>query len=227
MGDLKIYTDLEQGSDEWLEARRGIVTASEIHKLFTGTGKPANNQTSRGYIAQLAAERISGHVEPFFGTWDMDRGETEEVYARQAYEEYHAPVEEVGFMVRNLGDGVLLGYSPDGLVGDDGGIEIKSRKARIQVDTILYGGAQMAADQMNAGMIVADRDWIDYCSYSNGMPFWVERVNRPDPETVQLMIDVVKDAEIAIRNLITNFESRAQGLPVMEWRDYDQELEIF
>lgn len=224
---LKVYTDLPQGSDEWLEARRGIVTASEVHKLLTATGKPANNQTSRGYIAQLAAERISGHVEPFYATYDMDRGSTEEVYARQAYEEHHAPVEQVGFMVRDLGDGALLGYSPDGLVGDTGGIEIKSRKARIQVDTILYGGATMAMEQMSAGLVVTERDWIDYCSYSNGMPFWVERFYKPSPEWQQQIIDVVKDAEIAIRNLITEFETRAQGLPVMEWRDYEKEMEIF
>lgn len=224
---LKIYEDVEQGTDEWLEARRGIVTASEIHKLFTAKGDVANNQTSRGYIAQLAAERISGHVEPFYSTRDMERGETEEVYARQAYEEHYAPVEQVGFMVRDLGYGTYLGYSPDGLVGDDGGIEIKSRKARIQVDTILHGGAKMAMEQMLAGMVVTGRDWIDYCSYSNGMPFWVERVHKPAPELEQNIINAVILAEHEIRELMTKFEARAHGLPVMEWRDYELEMEIF
>lgn len=223
---LKVYKDLEQGTDEWLEARRGIVTASEIHKLFTATGAKANNQTSRGYIAQLAAERISGHVEPMRTSFDMERGHTEEVYARQAYEEHHAPVEQVGFMTRDLGDGAILGWSPDGLVSDEGAIEIKSRKARIQVDTIMHLGAELAADQMAAAIVVSGRDWIDYVSYSNGMPLYVERF-RPAPEWQQQIIEAVQETEIKIRNLITDFESKVQGLPVMEWRNYDLEMEIF
>lgn len=225
---LKVYDQLAQGTDEWLEARRGIVTASEVHKLLTAKGDIANNQTSRGYIAQLAAERITGHVEPFYATRDMERGNVEEVYARQAYEEHHhASVDEVGLMVRDLGGGVLLGYSPDGLVDEDGGIEIKSRKARIQIDTIFNGVPPSTIPQLLAGFIVSGRDWIDYCSYSNGMPFWVRRVGRADHDLEQAIIQAVKQAEVAINDLITEYQTKVEGLPVMEWRDYDQEMEIF
>lgn len=224
--NLTVYHELAQNTEEWYEARRGIVTASEVHKLLTSKGAVATNQTSRAYIAELAAERITGQVEPFYETWDMQRGHTEEVYARQAYEEHHAPVTEVGFMTRDLGDGVLLGYSPDGLVDPVGSIEIKSRKARIQISTIFNGVPNSNMPQLQAGLVVSGRQWIDYCSYSNGMPFWTHRVY-PDRRWANNIIEAVKHAEQAIQNLITEYETRVQGLPVMEWRDYDQELEIF
>ena len=71
---LTIYNDLEQGGTEWLEARRGIVTASTVGKLLTSTGKIANNDTSRALIETLALERITGRVEYIHPSRDMQRG---------------------------------------------------------------------------------------------------------------------------------------------------------
>ena len=75
---ITIYDHLEQHTDEWFEARRGILTASVIGKLITPTLKTAANDTSRGLTLTLAAERITGHVEHVYPSFDMMRGTEDE-----------------------------------------------------------------------------------------------------------------------------------------------------
>src|SRR5699024_8532804 len=90
------FNELEQGSDEWLQARSGIVTASTMRNLVTSSGKVADNDTSRGFIRQLATERIIGVPEFTYPTRPMQRGTMLGPYARDWYAEHYAPVEEVG-----------------------------------------------------------------------------------------------------------------------------------
>src|SRR5699024_7236550 len=123
---LKVYEHLEQGSDEGLEARRGIVTASTVGQLITpSTLKPASNPASRALVQTLVAERVSGWVEPSFTTADMWRGIESEPIARDLYAEKYAPVTECGFMVRTETDW-QLGFSPDGGVGGEGRSDVKA-----------------------------------------------------------------------------------------------------
>ena len=98
---LHVFDDLEQGSDEWLAARRGIVTASVVGQLITPqTIRAASNDKSRALIAQLAAERITGRSESVFVNDDMMRGNLHEPIARDRYAEHHkVTVEQVGFML--------------------------------------------------------------------------------------------------------------------------------
>ena len=224
---LKIYEDLDQGSSEWLLARRGIVTASEVHKLLTSKGAVATNQTAREYIAELAAERITGHVEDVYVSREMELGTMNEPYARDGYAEYKGvQVDEVGFMVREY-DGYKLGFSPDGLVSDEGLIEIKSRKPRIQINTILRDGVpngNMAQIQM--GLLVSGRKWCDYVSYSGGLPLWICRV-LPDQHWQKNILEAVEQAEKAIQDLVQQFEVATHGLPIMERIDhFGDELEF-
>src|SRR5699024_8000052 len=137
---LTIYGQLEQGSTEWLEARAGILTASTIGQLITAkTIKPAMNDRSRGLCQTLIAERITGHVEPVFPNRAMTRGTLLEPEARRIYaEQTGRDVDEVGF-ARLDTDTYTLGSSPDGLVGETGGIEIKSPSAKVHVATVLSG----------------------------------------------------------------------------------------
>ena len=80
---LEIFDKIEQGTDEWFEQRRGLVTASAAGLLITTkTMKPTNNDTSRGLTRSLAAERITGFVEPSFSSRDMERGTLDEPLAR-------------------------------------------------------------------------------------------------------------------------------------------------
>ena len=123
---LEIFTELEQGSPEWLAARCGLLTASTIGKLITPKLQVADNETSRGLIETLVAERLTGHIDPIYPNADMQRGTMDEPYARDLYAKEYAPVTEIGFAVRTI-NGYRLGASPDGLVGEYGGLEIKSR----------------------------------------------------------------------------------------------------
>ena len=177
---LTIYDQLEQGTPEWLEARRGIVTASTVGKLLTSTGKVASNETARTLTDTLITERITGRVEPVFPTRDMERGTILEPFARDLYAQHYAPVTEIGF-ARLDEEFYTLGASPDGLVGPDGGIEIKCPRPRTHLATLRTEKvpAQYMA-QIQACMHVLDRDWWDFISYAPGLPLFVKRVHRDE-----------------------------------------------
>lgn len=195
---ITYHHDLIQGSDEWLAARRGILTASEIRHILTPTLKLANNEKTRAHVWEIAAQRISGYTEPTYIGDAMLRGHEDEVEARIIYDREYAPVDEVGF-ITNDDLGFVIGYSPDGLVGDDGLIEAKSRIQKYQIQTI----AEMTPPddfvlQLQTGLFVTQRKWIDFISYSGGLPMVTMRVE-PDP-TIQ---DAIKEAA-------TSFEARVQ-----------------
>lgn len=224
---LTIHEDLVQGSPEWMQARCGIPTASEVGKLLTSTGRVANNDTARTYTQSLIAERITGRVEYTHPSRDMQRGTLLEPYARDLYAAHYTPVTEVGFMRLDAVDGWSLGYSPDGLVGDDGLLEIKSRAPRIQINTIMWDqvpGANMA--QLQAGLLVTGRDWIDYCSYSPGLPLYVKRVH-PDRAWFAAISEAVDAFTLTAAEQINAYQARTTSLPATEWFDpFDQEEEI-
>lgn len=178
--------DLIQGSDEWLAARCGLLTASEMKLIVTPTLKVADNDKTRAHVWELLAQRITGHVEPHYISDDMLRGQEDEIEARLVYAKHYAEVEEIGF-ITNDEWGFTIGYSPDGLVGDDGLIEIKSRRQKYQIETI--AGLKMPDDyvmQVQTGLLVSGRQWCDFISYSGGLPMVTIRVY-PDP-TIQAAI---------------------------------------
>ena len=178
---LTIYDQLEQGSTEWLEARRGIVTASTVGKLLTGTGKVANNDTSRALTETLVAERLTGRIEYVHPTRDMERGTILEPFARDVYAQHYNPVQEIGFMVRE-DNGYRIGFSPDGLLDDVGFIEIKSRTPRIQINTFRRDDVPAVnIPQIQCGLFVSGREFAHYVSYSPGLPLFVREVT-PDPK---------------------------------------------
>lgn len=224
---LTIHKELEQGSDEWLQARCGLLTASTIGKLITpSTLKVADNETSRGLTYTLAAERITGHVEYVHPSFDMQRGTDDEPFAREVYAKTYAPVEEIGFVTLETADW-KLGYSPDGFVGNDGLIEIKSRKPEKHMSHVLSGrppAYNMA--QMQAGMLITGRAWCDYISFSAGLPLWVSRVY-PDTRWVNAITTAAAEFEINITNIVDNFTKATDGLPMTERRPkYDLELKL-
>lgn len=218
MVTVHTYPHLLQGSDEWLEARRGILTASVIGKIITpSTLKPADNDTSRGVIMTLAAERITGHVEYVYPSFDMQRGTDDEPFAREKYGEHYAPVAEVGFIVRHE-DWYEIGYSPDGLVGDDGLIEIKSRKPAEQIKTFLADRVPAYnVAQLQAGLFITGRQWIDYVSYSAGLPLFVKRVY-PDPAWHAAIEATAERFELEVQRVVSAFETRSAGYPATERR---------
>jgi len=217
---LHILDDLEQGTPEWHDARRGIVTASVVGKLITPTLKVADNDTSRGVTATLVAERISGFTEETAMTSDMWRGVESEPVARDLYSRHHAPAEEVGFMVRDDW-GYPIGYSPDGLVGDDGLIEIKAPRAKAHIITILADKVPaFYMAQLQTGLLVSGRKWIDYVSYCGGLPLYVKRVH-PDPAWHRAIVAAVANFELAANEMTANYEAAIAGLPATDRIDFN------
>lgn len=186
---------------------------------------PATGDTAKMLTALLVAERITGWSDPVFVTGAMMRGTLDEPVAREAYSKHFAPVTEVGFIVRDDW-GFSIGYSPDGLVGDDGLIEIKSRLSRIQLTSILAGevpAENMA--QIQCGLLVTGRKWCDYVSFCGGMPLWRTRVY-PDLEWHQAIVSAVAQFEETAAAMIADYSAAVEGLPATERSTYDLEMVI-
>ena len=154
---IRYHRNLVQGSDEWLAARCGMLTASEMKLILTPNLKIAANEKERAHLYELLAQRVTGYVEPAFVSDDMLRGQEDEVEARILYAENFAPVEEVGF-ITNDWLGFQIGFSPDGLVGDDGLIECKSRRQKFQVETVIEAASGGIAP---AEVHAPDSDGVD------------------------------------------------------------------
>jgi len=173
---IQYHADVEQGTDEWFELRRGILTASEMKLIITPTLKIADNDKAKTHLYELLAQRISGYVEPHYVGDEMLRGHEDEIYAKEKYRDTYGEITDCGF-ITNDRFGFKIGYSPDGLVGDDGLIEVKSRRQKYQVETIL--GREVPKDyiiQAQTGLMVSERKWMDFISYCGGLPMFTLRV---------------------------------------------------
>jgi hypothetical protein len=183
--------------------------------------EPATGDDARSVVTTAAAERIAGFVDPTWVSRDMQRGVDDEPFAVAAYSEHHARVSECGFMVRRWGGGFALGYSPDGLVGSDGLIEVKSRRGRTQVETVLSG--QVPAEnvaQLQAGLFVSGRAWIDYVSFAGGLHLWRKRVE-PDPLWQNAIRAVCETFEADVTRTVDEYLAAVDGLPLTDRTDLD------
>lgn len=215
--------EVEQRSPAWYEARLGIVTASAVGKLLTPTLKVASNDTSRGLVTTLVAERLTGIVEETRQTDDMFRGVVEEPRARDHYSKHHADVTEVGFITEDKWS-FSIGVSPDGLVGDDGMIEIKAPRAKGHIQTVLSD--QMPAahmPQVQCALLVSGRSWCDFISWHGGLPMYVTRIE-PDPAWQEAILAAVAQFESDASAMTSAFLARTEGLPKTERLDLEMVL---
>lgn len=211
------FADIVQGSDEWYAQRRGMVTASEIGKLITpSTVKVASNIEVRELTARLVAERITGYTEPTYVGDDMLRGIADEPVALEVYaKRYSRPVRTTGFMVRDDW-GYKIGCSPDGLVGLDGMVEVKSRMQKHHLRTILDGEVPKEfMAQVQCGLLVTGTDWCDFISYCGGMPLFVRRVE-PDPVWFTAVTDAVAVFEMNAADMVRAYKKATKGLAATE-----------
>lgn len=226
---ITYHTDIEQYSPEWYALRCGMLTASSISKIITPAKlQPVTTKDGSPTALQLelAAQRITGFVEPTFQSFDMQRGNEEEVLARAVYSEKVAPVQEVGF-VTNDEWGFTLGCSPDGLVGEDGGVEFKSRANKYQVETILNNGKMPEFMlQIQTSLLVTRRQWWDFGSYSNGMSLAIYRVI-PDPAVQEAIIAGARAFYARMEEILAEYSEKvARSLVIPVERRIEQEMEV-
>lgn len=184
-----IHDDFEQGSGQWLQARLGLLTASTMKRIITPKKLEfSQSEAMRDFADELIAQRITQYVSPSYINDDMLRGGVEEEKARALYIENYAPVKQVGFITDDS-YGFTLGFSPDGLVGEDGFIEVKSRHNKFQISTIIDGIIPTEFSlQVQTGFLVTGRKWCDFISASGGMHLCVIRVY-PDVDVMTAIFD--------------------------------------
>ena len=178
--------DVEQGGLEWMQERLGIPTASQFDRLVTPkTKKPSSARA--GYRAELLASWLMGQPHDWGSTEWTERGNDLEPEARKFYEfERGVEVDEVGFVLRDDGK---TGGSPDGLVEDDGILEIKCPMAVKHVRYLL-GEDPDYTGQVQGYMYLTDRKWCDIMSYHENIPPVIHRVER-DEEHIAALVAVL------------------------------------
>ena len=211
---VRIHADLFQGSDEWVAARCGLLTASEMSLILTPTLKAAKNEKERSHLYELLAQRITKFVEPRYVGEDMLRGQDDEVEALTLYAKHYASTETVGFITNDRW-GFTLGYSPDALIGSDGLVECKSRRQKYQIQTFLEHVVEQTipadyALQIQTGLLVSERSWCDLVSYSGGLPLAVIRAY-PDEAIQKAIIDAAGDFERRLRDAHDRYRAAIAG----------------
>ena len=205
---MRIIT-ADQGTDEWRQARAGIATASQFKHVMSkiNSGEAASR---RNYRIDLVVERLTGKPLEKFKSREMIQGTEREPDARMAYMiRTGAVVDQVG-LVRH--DEIECGASPDGLIGSDGGLEIKcpERSAHFEY---LHQKAEPPEYtwQIQGCMWVCERQWWDFVSYNPDFPahlqLIVRRIKRDEQAIAKLAAQVAKfmqevlDDEAATRAL--------------------------
>lgn len=222
------HPQLIQGSEEWHQARCGLLTASEMDRIITAkTLKPAANDKERTHLYELLAQRITRYVEPSYIGDAMLRGWEDEIEAAALYGKTRGVVVDAVGFVTNDKFGFTLGYSPDGLIGSRGLIECKSRAQKYQAQTIVecLAGQTIPSDfviQIQTGLMVADdREWCDFISYCGGMPMAVVRVY-PDAEVQDAILTAAAAFEARLTDKLAIYERNAAQLPPTERKVYEE-----
>jgi len=181
--------DVEQGTDEWLEARRGKVTSS----MFAAATAKGEGKTKHTYMCKLLAERLTGNLVENYTNSKLDWGKEQEAGARAMYTfETGMEVDQVGF----IKNGAHTGASPDGLVGDDGMLQIKCPDSHTHIGYLLKKTAPTTyMKQIQGEMWVCGRSWSDFVSFDPRNPFkdiFIIRVHR-DEEFIKKLAEGVNE----------------------------------
>jgi len=197
---------IEQGSIEWKLQRLGHVTASRVADVMA-KGRNGEAKSREDYRFQLACERLSGTFQEGYTSQAMEWGTNTEPEARMAYEvECKSFVDQVSFIKHPEME--FVGCSPDGLVGEQGGLEIKCPNSETHLRTIYEQKIPSKYyPQVQMSMWVTGRHWWDFVSYDPRLPpelrFFVVRILRDEEyiqemeaEVKQFLLDVEKTIEL-------------------------------
>lgn len=204
-----------QGTQEWMESRLGRVTASKLADVMSKGRGNAPSATRANYMAQLVVERLTGVPAEGHTNAAMQWGTETEPQARAAYMlETGRAVSEVGFIAHHSIE--MAGASPDGLIGDDGGLEIKCPNSATHIATLL--GAPIDGKyikQMQWGMACTKRAWWDFVSFDPRLPdemqIHIRRVPR-DPAMIVEMESAVQDFLADVEDQVASLTAK-YGLP--------------
>lgn len=192
---MEIIRDIEQGTTEWLKLRLGVATASNFSKIVTSKGELSKSLEK--YAMELAGQSLVTEPEETYKSDAMQRGNDLEPEARQAYQEYSFNVvDEATFIVC---DG--YGYSPDGLIGNDGLIEIKCPGQIVHTKYLFEDRLPPEYKaQVMGGLLVSEREWCDFISYNptfkDGKDLFVKRINRDEEFITKLKTGIDKVIEL-------------------------------
>ena len=207
---IKYHPELMQGSAEWHAARCGLLTASEMNLIITPTLKISSNDKERAHLYELLAQRVTKYVEPSYISDSMLRGMDDEIEAVLQYGKTYAKVKHVGFITNDKW-GFTIGYSPDGVVGEDGQIECKSRSQKYQIQTLCDYVSIDGIDpdfmiQVQTGLLVSERKWCDLVSYCGGLYMATVRV-MPDEKIQAAIIAAATAFEQRLAEKMAKFEA--------------------
>ena len=186
---------IEQRTDAWFQARLGKVTASKVADIIAKT-QSGYSASRANYMAQLVCERLTGQKGEGFTNAALQHGIDTEPLARASYEALRdILVDEVGFVPHP--SIIMAGASPDGLVGDDGLLEIKCPNTATHIETLLSQSVPGKYNtQMQFQMACTGRQWCDFVSFDNRLPdelqLFVKRVPRDNEFIKQMEDEVVK-----------------------------------
>ena len=198
---------IEQRSEEWFSERLGKATASRIADIVAKT-KTGWGASRANYMAQLIAERLTGVKQDSYVNAAMQHGIDTEAEARSAYEFYaDATVAECGFIPHPAI--AMSGASPDGIIGDDGLIEIKCPQTASHLDTLLGEPIPNKYTlQMQWQMACTGRKWCDWVSYDPRMPeemrLFIRRVNRDG--------ELIKELEANVSSFLAEIDEKVNAL---------------
>lgn len=175
--------EMDQGGDEWFQARLGIPTASKFATVMAkGEGK-----TRSEYMRKLAGEIITGEVTESFSSTHTERGKEMEDEARQTYAFINSVEPHLVGFLRNGNKGA----SPDSLIGENGGLEIKTALPHIQIDRLERDRLPPEHKaQVQGNLWISEREWWDFVSYWPRLPMLCVRVYR-DEEYIKTMSDEI------------------------------------
>lgn len=208
---------LEQRSPEWFTERAGKVTASRIADLMAKT-KTGYSTSRANYRAQLVCERLTGAVEPSYSNAAMQWGIDTEAQARDAYQIHQlCTVEEMAFANHPSID--MAGASPDGLIGDDGLVEIKCPNSATHIETLLGGTVpDKYVKQMMFQMACTDRQWCDFASFDPRLPeamrLFVKRIERDAELVAEIEAEVASflaEVDGTVAALIAQYERQKEA----------------
>ena len=197
-----MWLQLDQGSEEWLTARRGKITGSRFKDARDKLKGGQPSKACLGYAMDVARERIGGSAPSKFQNAAMRTGTEQEPFARAMYEARTGHmVDEAGFY---LSDDGVFGLSPDGLIDEDGVVEIKTMVSSDSLFTAVADGDVSAyMDQCHGYLWLLGRQWVDLVLWVPDLSHMaIHRITRDEDAIEALEADLLTFAK-----LVTQYET--------------------